>query len=215
MSLKIAMLASGRGSNVQAIANAIEQGQLDAEIVCLITNIEGAGVVDIANTYGIPIHVIPHQGLERQAHEAQMLQVLSEYQFDYLVLAGYMRLMTPRFVQHFNQNGQYRIVNIHPALLPSFPGTHGYEDAFEYGVKLSGITVHFVDEGVDSGPILLQSVFERRDDDTLESFKARGLGVEHKIYPQALQLLAENKVHFRYNSVSQRTYVEVDSHVLC
>lgn len=215
MPLNIAILASGRGSNAKAIHQAILEKHLDAQIQCLICNIDDAPVVDWAHEAGIPTHVIPHVGLDRQTHEAQVLAALSAYSVDYLVLAGYMRLMTSGFLRAFAGECHYRIVNIHPSLLPAFPGTHGYEDAFAYGVKLSGVTVHFVDEGMDDGPILLQESFPRLEEDTLEDFKARGLALEHQVYPKALQLLAENRILVEPDSHSQRPIVKVKAHALC
>jgi phosphoribosylglycinamide formyltransferase 1 len=153
MPLKIAILASGRGSNAQTIINAIDDGTLSAEIQCLICNNPGAPVLDMAREAGIPTHIVPHAGLSREDHEARVLEALDQYEIDYLVLAGYMRLMTPKFLRNFKLEGHYRIINIHPSLLPAFPGTNAYEDAFHYGVKVSGITVHFVNEQMDNGPI--------------------------------------------------------------
>lgn len=215
MSLKIALFASGRGSNVQAILDAIQSGALEAQVQCVVCNVEDAPVIGLARRAGVPAQVIPHTGLSREDHEAQILEALAEFEIDYLVLAGYMRLFTPGFLNKFKQEGHYRVVNIHPSLLPAFPGSKGYEDAFHYGVKLSGVTVHFVDDAMDNGPILLQEAFPRLDNDALEDFKARGLALEHQLYPKALQLLAENQVTFRYNPSSKRSYIEVKSHVVC
>ncbi len=215
MPLQIAILASGRGSNAKAILEAIEQKRLDAEVQCIICNVPGAGVVSLGEAAGIPTVVIPHKGLSREDHEAQVLAQLEQHAVDYLVLAGYMRIMTPQFLKPFQDKQHYRIVNINHSLLPAFPGTTAYEEAFQYGVKVSGVTVHFVDEKMDNGPILLQESFPRLDSDTLEDFKARGLALEHHLYPQALQLLAENKLTFGYNPESERVIVEVKSHVPC
>jgi phosphoribosylglycinamide formyltransferase 1 len=215
MSLKIALLASGRGTNAQAIMSAIRQGTLDAKVECLISNVEGAPVLTLAQQAGIQSYLIPHRHLSRELHEERLIMCLKQYNIDYLVLAGYMRLMTPHFLQAFKAEDHYRIVNIHPSLLPAFPGPHSYEDAYDYGVKLSGATVHFVDEEIDHGPIILQETFARLDNDTLETFKARGLALEHQLYPKALQLIAENKIRFRYNPSFKRYYIEVDPHVPC
>lgn len=215
MPLNIALLASGRGSNAKAIHQAILENRLDARIQCLACNIEDAPVAAWAREVGIPTYVIPHRGLTREAHEAQVLSELLAYKIDYLVLAGYMRLMTPGFLYAFAGEYHYRVVNIHPSLLPAFPGAHAYEDAFAYGVKLSGVTVHFVDEQVDHGPILLQECFPRLETDTLEDFKARGLALEHQVYPKALQLLAENRIIVEPDSLSERPIVKVKSHALC
>ncbi len=215
MSLKIAILASGRGSNAKAILDAIEVGALDATVQCLISNVDEAPVLEIGKNAGLQTLVIPHKGLSRETHEAKLLAHLANFEIDYLVLAGYMRIMTPGFIKQFQGENHYRIINIHPSLLPAFLGTSGYEDAYHYGVKLSGVTVHFVDEGTDTGPILMQATFPRHDKDSLADFKARGLAVEHELYPKALQCLAENRVFFRYDSESSRTYVEVKTHAPC
>ncbi len=215
MSLKIAFLASGRGSNVQAILNEIETGALKADVQCLISNIPEAPVLQLSQSAGIKTFCIPHRNLTREHHEAQVLEALNAFDIDYLVLAGYMRLITPEFLEHFQGEHHYRVINIHPSLLPAFPGTHAYEDAYHYGVKYAGVTVHFVDEAMDNGPILLQETFPRYDEDTLEAFKARGLALEHCLYPKALKLLSENAVQFRYNPISKRYYPEVIHHVPC
>lgn len=215
MPLKIAILASGRGSNAKALIEAIEAKTLDATVQCLIANVDGAPVLDIARQHGLEAHLVAHRGLSREQHEANLLAILEGYEIDYLVLAGYMRMITPEFLAKFKGEHHFRILNIHPSLLPAFPGTNGYEDAYHYGVKVSGVTVHFVDEGMDNGPILLQEAFPRLDGDTIESFKARGLALEHQVYPKSLQLLAEKRVCFRYNPMLKRSYVEVKAHVPC
>jgi phosphoribosylglycinamide formyltransferase 1 len=215
MSLKIALLASGTGSNVQAILEAIQNGSLDAQVQCVIANIENAAVLAKGEQADLPTYYIPHQGLSREQHEAALLDILNPLEIDYIVLAGYMRLMTPLFLNAYREKEHYRILNIHPSLLPAFQGARAYEEAYEYGVKQSGVTVHFIDEGLDQGPILLQESFPRYDDDTLETFKSRGLAVEHRLYPTALQLLAENRAIFRYNKSARRYYVEIKTHVPC
>jgi len=190
MPLQLAILASGRGTNAKAILEAIQRGDLDAEVVCLISNKADASALQIASDFGIPAISVPHEGLSREAHEAKLLKALQPFKIDYLVLAGYMRLMTPQFLKSFTN----RVINIHPSLLPAFAGTHGYEDAYHYGVKVSGVTVHFVDEGMDTGPIIAQETFPRLESDTLETFKARGLALEHALYPKVLQSLVRNHV---------------------
>ena len=215
MPLKIALLASGTGSNAKAIIHAIKSGQLDAEVQCVIANISDAPVLEMAQQEGITTLLIPHQGLSRETHEQQILEALKPFEINYLVLAGYMRLLTPILLNTFKDQSHYRIVNIHPSLLPAFPGTHGYDDAFHYGVKVSGVTVHLVDEAMDHGPILAQASFSRYDEDTLETFKARGLALEHELYPQALQWIAEGRLAFRTEPHTQRTVIEVKSHVPC
>jgi formyltetrahydrofolate-dependent phosphoribosylglycinamide formyltransferase len=177
---------------MQAILEAIKQRTLDAEVAVVLSNNADAAALKTAAEYGVTASAVPNRGLTREAHEDAVLAELAKYKFDYLVLAGYMRVLTPRFLQTFkHQEGYFRVINIHPSLLPAFPGAHGYEDAYNYGVRISGITVHLVDEHVDHGPILAQESFVRREDDTLDSFKARGLAVEHKLYPAVLQQIAE------------------------
>ncbi len=196
MPLKIAILASGRGSNAQAIHQAIQTGQLDAQIQCIVCNKAGAPVLDLGVAMGLPTFCIPHKGLSREAHEAQVLDCLQAFEIDYIVLAGYMGLMTPFFLNAFAAPEHYRVVNIHPSLLPAFPGADAYRDAFEQGVQTAGITIHLVDEEMDHGPILLQESFPRYEDDTFETFQARGLALEHQLYPKALQDLAKGQLIF-------------------
>lgn len=214
MPLNLVVMASGQGSNCKAILDAIRSGRLDATVHAVISNLEDAPVLALAQSAGIEAHAVPHRGKTREAHEQELLRIMSGYPIDYVVLAGYMRMLTPTFIQAFPGEGHYRIVNIHPALLPAFPGVNGYGDAFAYGVKVSGVTVHFVDELMDHGPIILQDTFPRMETDTLADFKARGLALEHQLYPQALQLLAENRLAFRYDSDSERTYVEIKAHAV-
>jgi phosphoribosylglycinamide formyltransferase-1 len=213
--LSLAILASGQGSNAKAILDAIHGEHLNATVQCVISNMPDAPVLTMAQTYNIPTHVIAHAGMKRDAHEKQILACLSQYPADYLVLAGYMRLLTPAFLHGFQEADHYRILNIHPSLLPAFPGANGYEETWRYGVKLGGVTVHFIDEQMDHGPIILQKAFPRLDDDTFETFKARGLAAEHYLYPKALQLIAEKRLGFRYDPDSGRPFIETRPHVLC
>lgn len=194
MSIRIALFASGQGSNVEAILEAIRARRLDADPICIVTNQPNAGVIQVAKRFSVPCYIIPSTGLTREAHEEKIIQVVSPLQPDYVVLAGYMRLFTEKFIYAFNSPGCLRIINIHPALLPDFKGADGYGDVFKAGVKTSGITVHFVDEGMDTGPIIAQAYFERHDDDTLETFKARGLEVEHALYPKVLQDISQGLI---------------------
>ncbi len=199
MSLKLAILVSGRGSNMQAIIEAIENRKLDAEIKLVFSNNPEAPALLSAQKKGINTACISHRGIAREHHEQQLLGILSNYDIDFIVLAGYMRILSENFLRAFKAGANenfYRVINIHPSLLPAFPGTHAYEDAFNYGVKLAGITVHLVDEKVDHGPILAQESFERRIDDDLESFKQRGLALEHKLLPRVLQEIADGGLEF-------------------
>jgi phosphoribosylglycinamide formyltransferase-1 len=197
MSINIAVLASGRGSNLEAILAAIAEGKVDAQVKLVLVNVPGAGALDIATKYGVATTVIPNAGMTRKEHEEKVIAELKKHELDFIVLAGYMRVLSADLLSHFKDSrGFFKVINIHPSLLPAFPGIRGYEEAFEYGVKIAGVTVHLVDEKVDHGPILAQATFERLPDDTLESFKARGLKIEHEIYPQVLQSIAKGGVSF-------------------
>ncbi len=193
MSIKLAVLVSGRGSNLEAILKAIGDRSLDASVAVVLSNKPGVGALDIAKRHGVPGAVVENQGMPRLKHEEAVQAELSKYSFDYIVLAGYMRVLSPAFLKHYrDENGFFRVINIHPSMLPAFPGKNAYEDAFASGATESGITVHLVDEEVDHGPILAQRAFPRRADDTLETFKARGLALEHELFPQVLQKIATN-----------------------
>lgn len=191
MSICLAVLVSGRGSNMKAILEARAQGRLDASISVVLSNNPDAPALEIARQYGVPAVAVSHKGLTREQHEKKVLEELGKYKIDFVVLAGYMRILTSQFLNAFRHpSGYFRVINIHPSILPAFPGASGYEDAFAYGVRISGVTVHLVDEQVDHGPILAQACFVREDDDTLESFRARGLELEHRLYPSVLQSIA-------------------------
>lgn len=184
--MRLAVLLSGRGSNFQAIHEAIRRGELQAEIVCVISNRPDAPGIERAREWGYDAHVIDHkQYASREAHEAEVLRVLEAARPDYIALAGYMRLLSPSFVERYRN----RILNIHPSLLPSFPGVDAQAQAIAHGVKISGCTVHLVDENLDAGPILVQRAVEVRGDDTAETLAARILEQEHEAYVQALRLL--------------------------
>ncbi|MEZ4490859.1 MAG: phosphoribosylglycinamide formyltransferase [Cyanobacteriota/Melainabacteria group bacterium] len=195
MSIKIAVFVSGRGSNLNAIIQAVEDGDLDAEIVRVISNDPEAQALTIAAQHGIETFALSHKGMKRREHEEKILEHLKDLSIDYIVLAGYMRVLSSHFLKAFkHKDGYFRVINIHPSLLPAFPGINGYEEAFNYGVKVSGVTVHLVDEKVDHGPILAQVPFPRFAEDTLDSFCARGLSVEHSLYPSVLQQIAESGI---------------------
>jgi phosphoribosylglycinamide formyltransferase-1 len=196
MSLNIAILVSGRGSNLSAILEAIKAGRLDAHVQAVISNKEGVPALDISRKFGLEAKVISSAGLSREDHEKLICNYLKDSEIDYVVLAGYMRILSPYLLRKYqDERGFYRVVNIHPSLLPAFPGKDAYDEAFQYGVKLSGITIHLVDEDVDHGPILAQEAFPRLPGDTIEEFKGRGLAIEHVLYPAVLQQLAEQKKH--------------------
>lgn len=195
MSIKIAVFVSGRGSNLNAIIQAVEDGDLDAEIVRVISNDPEAQALTIAAQHGIETFALSHKGMKRREHEEKILEHLKDLSIDYIVLAGYMRVLSSHFLKAFkHKDGYFRVINIHPSLLPAFPGINGYEEAFNYGVKVSGVTVHLVDEKVDHGPILAQVPFPRFAEDTLDSFCARGLSVEHSLYPSVLRQIAESGI---------------------
>ncbi len=191
-SLKIAVLASGSGSNLQAIIDEIRSGLLPAELVLVLSDKTQAYALQRAEAAGVPTKVLlPADFATREDYDAEVVRLLKASGAEVVALAGYMRLVTPVLLQAFPQ----RVLNIHPALLPSFPGLHGQRQAFEYGVKVAGCTVHFVDEDMDSGPIILQAPVPVLEDDDADKLAARILEQEHIIYPLALRLLAEGKLH--------------------
>jgi formyltetrahydrofolate-dependent phosphoribosylglycinamide formyltransferase len=180
---------------MEAILKAIKDGQLDAKVQVVISNRSDALALAIARNYGVHAVAIDNKGFTRAEHEKRVLQELEFYDVDFLVLAGYMRVLSPEFLNRFKgKHGYCRVINIHPSLLPDFPGTAGYEDAFAAGVPESGITVHLVDEHIDHGPILAQARFPRLPDDSVETFRARGLALEHLLYPKVLQQIAERGI---------------------
>src|SRR6202521_4455366 len=190
MTKRLGVLLSGRGSNFEALADSIPAGQIpNAEIAIVISNRDGAPGIEKAQQRGIPTKVIPSKGLEREAYDRQVVAVLQEHKVDLICLAGYMRLLSPYFVAAFPQ----RILNIHPSLLPSFPGLESQRQALEYGVKFAGCTAHLVDENMDAGPIVLQAIVPVEDKDTEESLSARILKEEHRIYSEAVRIVLEGK----------------------
>jgi len=190
MTKRIGVLLSGRGSNFEALAESVAAGRIpNAEIAIVLSNREGAPGIDRAKTRGIATRVIPSKGLEREVYDRQVGAVLDEYKVDLICLAGYMRLLSPYFVAQFPN----RILNIHPSLLPSFPGLESQLQALEYGVKFAGCTVHFVDENLDAGPIIVQAVVPVKDDDTEASLSERILKEEHRIYSEAVRIVLEGK----------------------
>ncbi len=189
--LSLAVLASGRGSNFQAIYQAIGAGVLQARIDVVLSDKEEAPVLDKARGAGIPAFGLNIKNYSsKEQFEAALLEIIREYQCDCIVLAGYMRVLTPYFIR----NAGRPILNIHPSLLPAFPGLHAQRQALDYGVRYSGCTVHFVDEGVDTGPIIMQAVVPVYPDDDEESLSQRILQEEHRIYPQVLALLSQGRI---------------------
>src|ERR1700684_635222 len=192
MSKRIGVLLSGRGSNFEALAENVRAGRLpNAEIALVVANRDGAPGIEKARARGIPTCVIPSKGLEREAYDRQVAAALQDAKVDLVCLAGYMRLLSPYFIAAFPQ----RILNIHPSLLPAFPGLEAQRQAFEHGVKFAGCTVHFVDENLDAGPIVLQSAVAICDDDTVESLSERILAEEHRIYTEAVRVILERRFH--------------------
>src|SRR5712664_2406109 len=190
MAKRIGVLLSGRGSNFEALADSVGGGRLPgAEIAVVVSNREGAPGIERAKARGIAARVIPSKGLEREVYDRQVVAVLREFNVDLVCLAGYMRLLSPFFVASFPN----RILNIHPSLLPSFPGLESQRQALEYGVKFAGCTVHFVDENLDAGPIVLQATVPVRDDDTEETLASRILAEEHRIYSEAVRIVLDGQ----------------------
>jgi phosphoribosylglycinamide formyltransferase-1 len=188
--MRLGILISGRGSNLEAIANAISRRKLDAEIAIVISNRASAGGLEIARQRGIPMRVIESRGMEREAYDKLVIDELRTHEIDLVCLAGFMRLLSALFVQSFPN----RVINIHPSLLPAFPGLDAQRQALEYGAKITGCTVHLVDEFLDSGPILVQSAVPVLDADTVETLSQRILAQEHVIYPKAIQYMVERRI---------------------
>jgi phosphoribosylglycinamide formyltransferase-1 len=187
----IAVLVSGSGSNLQAIIDASERGEIPCRVGLVVSNKADAYGLVRARNHGIPTEVVDHRSFEsREAFDARLVEVIRSSGAHLVCLAGFMRVVTPVFLRAF----PHRILNIHPALLPSFPGTHGPRQALQYGVRFSGCTVHFLDEGVDTGPIIVQAVVPVYEDDTEETLAARILKEEHRIYPMAIRLFFEGRL---------------------
>lgn len=185
---KIGILLSGRGSNFEAIARSVVNGAIkNAEIAVVVSNKADAGGLDVARAFGIPAMVIPSKGKDRVSHDREVVSILRARHVDLVCLAGYMRLLSPWFVQQFPQ----RILNIHPSLLPAFPGVEAQQQAFAYGVKVTGCTVHFVDEELDHGPIVLQKAISVHDEDDEQTLSARILEQEHIAYSEAIQMVVD------------------------
>src|SRR5271157_1995791 len=197
---KLGILLSGRGSNFEAIARNVQAGKIPAEIAVVISNKPDAFGLERARAMGLETRYIPSKGKEREAFDREVVAALREFQVDLVCLAGFMRILSPYFIWEFPR----RILNIHPALLPSFPGEDAQRQALEHGVKFTGCTVHLVNEGMDTGPIVGQAVVPVRDDDTVESLAARILAEEHRIYSEAICLMLEDKVHFEGRRVLRK-----------
>lgn len=188
---RLGVLVSGNGTNLQAIIDRIESGEINAEIACVISNKADAYALTRASRHGIPVVVHESSGYaERRLFDAETVTILRSHRVDLVILAGFMRILTDVMVNAF----PHAIMNIHPALLPSFPGLHAQQQALDYGVRYSGCTVHFVDCGTDTGPIILQSVVPVEQQDTEETLSARIQEAEHKTFAEAIKLFVEGKI---------------------
>jgi phosphoribosylglycinamide formyltransferase-1 len=192
--LRLGVLVSGRGSNLQAIIDASEAGTISAVVAIVISDVSNARALRLARNHGIEaVSIDPRLHATSEAFDATVIDLLRKHEVKLVCLAGFMRLLSPHFIGEYRN----RIMNIHPALLPAFPGLHAQRQAIRCGAKVSGCTVHFVDEGVDTGPIIMQAVVPVLDDDTEERLSARILTYEHKIYPRAIQLFVEERLEIR------------------
>ncbi|MGD0303233.1 MAG: phosphoribosylglycinamide formyltransferase [Candidatus Acidiferrales bacterium] len=204
MKKRIGVLLSGRGSNFEALAESVAAGRIpNAEIAIVLSNREAAPGLQKAIERKIPARVIPSKGLEREAYDRLVVAALQEANVELVCLAGYMRLLSPHFVSAFPN----RIINIHPSLLPAFPGLESQRQAIEHGAKFSGCTVHFVDENLDAGPIILQACVPIEDDDTPDTLAERILKQEHRIYTEAVKIVLEG----RYRIEGRRVRVTPES----
>jgi phosphoribosylglycinamide formyltransferase-1 len=204
--LELGILASGNGSNLQAILDATADGSLDAKVKVVIANVPGAFALERAKSAGVPTALIAHRDFaNRDAFDAELANALNAAGARWVVLAGFMRVLTPGFIEHYRG----RIINIHPALLPAFPGVHAQKQAFDYGVKVAGCTVHFVDDGVDSGPIIAQRVVPVQSTDTVETLTARILHEEHQVLVDVLRWIAADRVRWLDRGEGHRPLIEV------
>lgn len=196
---KFAVFISGNGSNLQAIIDSVTKGEIRAELSLVISSTDKAFGLKRAEKAGIKTLVFsPDNYTNRQSVDRDIVIALKEHKIDFLVLAGYMRLLTPYFIKEYPN----KIINVHPSLLPSFKGAHGMKDAFTYGVKQTGVTVHFVNEKMDNGPIILQDTVKINEEDTLETLEAKIHRVEHRIYPQAVVLMADQRLKVKGRRVT-------------
>jgi phosphoribosylglycinamide formyltransferase-1 len=196
----IGILLSGRGSNFEAIARNVATGKIPAKIALVISNREQAPGLERARQMGLKTLFLPSKGKEREAYDGEVVAAIKEAEVDLVCLAGFMRILSPVFVRAFPG----RILNIHPALLPAFPGLDAQKQALDYGVKFTGCTVHVVDEGMDTGPIVLQAVVPVLDDDNVQTLSARILKEEHRIYSEAVCLMLEDKVRIKGRRVASK-----------
>ena len=194
---KLGILISGRGSNMESIAEACERGSILGDVALVLSNVPDAPGLERAAGHGIKTVTIDHRGRKRSEFDADVTAALQAEGVTLVCLAGYMRLLSKGFIERWHG----RILNIHPSLLPAFPGLDAQKQAFDYGVKVTGCTVHFVDEHLDAGPIVLQEAVTLRDDDTMERLSSRILDVEHRLYPKAIALVAAGRVHVKGRKV--------------
>jgi phosphoribosylglycinamide formyltransferase-1 len=197
---RLGILLSGRGSNFEAIADQVAAGRLDATIAVVISNRPEARGLEVARQRGLPAVPLPAKGLDREAYDRLLVEELNKHEVDLVCLAGFMRLLSALLVRAFPQ----RILNIHPSLLPSFPGLDAQQQALEHGVKITGCTVHLVDEYLDAGPIILQAAVPVEDGDTTESLSARILEQEHRIYSEAIRIMLSGKYRIDGRRVTLR-----------
>jgi len=196
--MNIAVFASGRGTNFGAIIRAVKKGKIKANLALLVCDNPKAGAVARAKRAGIKVALVKREDFStKKDFEDKIIQHLAENNIDLVVLAGFMRLLSPELVSRYKN----KILNIHPALLPSFKGVHGIEDTFNYGVRVAGVTVHFVDERMDHGPIVLQAAVKIEENDTLESLEAKIHKIEHKLYPEAIRLFVEGRLNIEARKV--------------
>lgn len=189
--VNVGVLASGAGTNLQAIIDACAKRELDARVVVVVSNKAEAKALQRAENHDIPAYVVDAKAhASKDDYEREILKILKEHQVELVALAGYMKIVGKALIDAFPQ----KIMNIHPALLPSFPGLHAGRQALDYGAKITGVTIHFVDEGVDTGPVIVQEAVDIREDDTEETLMERVHKIEHKLYPKAIQLFSEGRL---------------------
>jgi phosphoribosylglycinamide formyltransferase-1 len=196
--IRLGVLASGGGTNLQALLDACSARRISAEVAVVVSNVPGAGALDRARRAGVPAELLPSKGVDREAYDLRLVEALRAHRVELVCLAGYMRLVTPAFLRAFGPTpatrGCPRVVNVHPGLLPSFPGLHAQRQCVEYGARFAGCTVHFVDEGTDTGPVIVQAIVPVMPDDSEDALAKRILEQEHRLYPQAVHWFAEGRL---------------------
>lgn len=207
--IRLGILASGGGTNLQSILDACASKRIDAEVAVVLSNVPGAGALERARTAGVPGELVPSKGAtDREAYDRKLVEALRAKRVDLVCLAGYMRLVTPAFLRAFGptpeSRGCPRIVNVHPGLLPSFPGLHAQRQCVEYGARFAGCTVHFVDEGTDTGPVIVQAIVPVLPGDSEETLGKRILVQEHLVYPQAIHWFAAGRLSVEGRKVTVR-----------